>query len=353
MKFSRMLVRWPASLLFKQLYTCNIKVTVRCNLKCQFCGLWKRTFPFELYLENYRTVAYKLRKLGAARVVLTGGEPLLRDDIPEITALFSRRGFSTTLLTNGTLADEAKLLRLKAAGLNDIGISLDSLSSERQDRVCGSKGVWEKAVAAIRNSVDIFDDGIVEVLTTITSDTLEEIPDLVDFIDRDLKAWVVLNPVNVSTGKNSILSTENPDGEPPLPAETVDKVFDTLEKMKRNGSKILVSNRFLNESRQYLKTGNSSWHCDAGTRYFTLFPDGSIAPCSDTPAIGNIMELSPSEIRGSNIQSKAKKLREACGGCIFSCWREASYLFTDPTVWHERAGYFLNSIIKRSRNNAR
>ncbi|MBN1356091.1 radical SAM protein [bacterium] len=341
MKYSRMLLRWPASFLFGSLYTCNIKVTLRCNLRCGFCGLWRRGGSREMYLQNYITAADKLKKMGAARIVLTGGEPLLRTDIVEITAAFARRGFSTTLLTNGTLADRERLLALKRAGLNDIGISLDSCDPETQDDICGRKGVWEKAVSTIRESVDIFHPGIVEVLTTVTSRNLTAIPDIVEFVVRDLKAWAVINPVNIPSPGHSILSAGSPDLTFPLPPRQVDRVFDTLRTMKRSGYRILVSNRFLEESRSYLKSGRYRWKCHAGERYLTVFPNGSISPCSDTPAIANILELSPGDFRKKAFRDQARKIRDACDGCIFSCWREASYLFTKPSVILERIRQFL------------
>jgi len=257
MKFSRMLIRWPFSFLFHSPYTCNIKITHRCNLKCHFCGLWRNADNHELYLENYVTVANILKQLGIARVVITGGEPFLRQDLVEIISIFSRSGFSTTLLTNGTLTTTSKLERLKAAGLNDIGISLDTLNPEIQNSICGGKDIWNRAVDTIRDSVRIFRTGIVEVMITITGDNLSEIPELVEYIDSDLKAWSVISPVNIPTGKNSILSTSLAKSIPPFPAEQVDKVYDEIASLKRQGKRILVSDVFLNHSREYLKTGQS------------------------------------------------------------------------------------------------
>lgn len=336
MKLTSMLKSWPRSLFFRTPYTCNIKITTRCNLRCHFCGLWSRPVSRELTLDQYRVVADLLKGVGLARVVVTGGEPLLRDDAPEIVNLFSRRNISTTLLTNGTLLTPRRLERLVRVGLNDIGISLDSLRPERLEQICGRRGIWDAIDAAIRRSVQYLPHGLVEVLTTVTRENLQEIPDIVEYVSGELGAWSVINPVNIPPVKASILSADTGSAGPPFDPAAVDRVYNRLAAMKADGARILVSDRFLNDSRQYLKTGDFSWHCDAGERYFTIFPDGGLAPCSDQESVRQIMRMTPAEFRSRAYRNTVREVQKNCGGCIFSCWREASYLFSEPSVWRER-----------------
>jgi AdoMet-dependent heme synthase len=345
MKLSRMISGWPGSLLFRSPYTCNIKITTRCNLKCGFCGLWSAPHDRELHRDDYRYIADLLDRLRISRVVITGGEPLLRDDAPDIIALFAGRGISTTLLTNGTLLSPNRLKALISAGLHDIGISLDSLDPDRIEMICGGKNIWNKVVDAIRMSVDAVSKGIVEVLTTVTRENLHEIPDIVEFVNTSLGAWSVINPINVPESDRAILSANTRGWAPPLPAGDVDRVYDRLVLMKRNGARLLVSDRFLDDSRRYLKTGDFGWTCDAGERYFTIFPDGGLAPCSDQPSIRNIMEMTPGKFRSSGYRREVRDVQKQCRGCIFSCWREASYMFTDPSVMKERV-FSLNRFMK-------
>ncbi|HPQ39582.1 MAG TPA: radical SAM protein [bacterium] len=336
MKLSAMLKNWPRSLLFRTPYTCNIKITTRCNLRCGFCGLWSMPVHRELSLDQYRVVADLLKQVGLARAVITGGEPLLREDTPEIIGLFSRRNISTTLLTNGTLLKSPVLNRMIRMGLNDIGISLDSLDPSRLETICGRPGIWHRVDTAIRRSVEKMPGGVVEVLTTVTRDNLSEIPDIVAYVTRDLGAWSVINPVNIPPTDASILSADTGTSGPPFDAGEVDRVYDTLKTMKTAGARILVSDRFLEDSRHYLKTGDFAWRCDAGERYFTIFPDGGLAPCSDQASIRDIMTMTPQDFRSRTYRSTVRDVQKRCGGCIFSCWREASYLFSEPSVRRER-----------------
>jgi MoaA/NifB/PqqE/SkfB family radical SAM enzyme len=336
MKLSRMIYSWPQSLFLRTPFTCNVKITTRCNLRCGFCGLWSFPVKRELQLSDYRHIAEMLDRLGIARVVITGGEPLLRDDAPEILSLFAKRGISTTLLTNGILLTRDKLQRFIDSGLNDIGVSLDSLDPDRIDLICQSKNIWQKIVDAISLSVEMLNHGIVEVFITVTRENLLEVPDIVRFVDSSLGAWALVNPVNVPHSDKSILAADVSEWAPPYPAKDVDAVYDELEKMKRKKLRLLVSDAFLNASRHYLKTGDFKWTCDAGERYFTIFPDGGLAPCSDQPVIRDVTKMTHKDFRSTLYRQDVRKVQRECPGCIYACWREASYLFSDRSVMLER-----------------
>ncbi|MBN1296184.1 radical SAM protein [bacterium] len=336
MKLSTMLRQWPRSFLFRSPYTCNIKITTRCNLRCGFCGLWARPVTNELATDAYRAISTTLKATGLARAVNTGAEPLLRPDAAEIIGMFSRRGISTTLLTNGTLLTPSRLDSLCRAGLDDIGISLDSLQPEQLGQICGRPGIWPTVVNAIRLSVDRLTGGVVQVMTTVTRTNLNELPELIHFICTDLGAWSVINPVNVAPDTPSILSAHTDIPGPPMDPAAVDRAYDAVIKMKRDGLRILVSDRFLADSRHYLKTGEYAWRCDAGERYFTIFPDGALAPCSDQAPVRNIMTMKPADFRSRAYRDTVRSVQRRCKGCIFSCWREASYLFSDPSAIRER-----------------
>jgi len=120
----------------RPLRSLRISVTDRCNLRCQYCMpepdyAW---LPRESLLdfEEIATLTDAFTSLGADRVRLTGGEPLLRRDLPELIALLAARPAirDLALTTNGVLlAKQAQALR--AAGLHRVTISLDTLQRDR------------------------------------------------------------------------------------------------------------------------------------------------------------------------------------------------------------------------------
>ncbi len=117
----------------------RISVTDRCNFRCVYC-MPEEGVPFLpradlLTFEEIARVAAVARRLGVRSVRLTGGEPLLRRDLPDLVAMVAAVGFDdVALTTNGTgLATLAP--RLAAAGLRRVNVSCDSLRPERFARI--------------------------------------------------------------------------------------------------------------------------------------------------------------------------------------------------------------------------
>src|SRR5207245_8164480 len=123
-------------LLGRPLRNLRLSVTDRCNLRCEYCMpeddyVW---LPREdvLHFEETSALVDIFLSLGVDRIRLTGGEPLLRRDLPSLVSMIARkRGLADlALTTNGVLlADQAAAL--KAAGLKRITVSLDTLHADR------------------------------------------------------------------------------------------------------------------------------------------------------------------------------------------------------------------------------
>ena len=123
----------------------RISVTDRCNLRCVYCmppqGVPKRAHGELLRYEEIETVVRAAAELGITKVRLTGGEPLVRPGIVDLTQMLARiPGIDDlAMTTNGVLlADHAK--ELAQAGLHRVNVSLDTLRPERFEQVtrCGA-----------------------------------------------------------------------------------------------------------------------------------------------------------------------------------------------------------------------
>ena len=129
-------VRPPADVFGRPLRSLRVSVTDRCNLRCRYCMpeeeyVW---LPREelLTFEEITAVVGLFTELGVEDVRLTGGEPLLRKDLPLLVRMLARnpRIKDLALTTNGVLlAEQARALR--EAGLHRVTISLDTLRPER------------------------------------------------------------------------------------------------------------------------------------------------------------------------------------------------------------------------------
>jgi MoaA/NifB/PqqE/SkfB family radical SAM enzyme len=123
----------------------------RCNLTCQHCYAFAadHDFPGELTTaEAFRT----LEDLKAARVpalILSGGEPLMRPDLFDITARARDIGFYLALSSNGTLIDDTNIGRIAAAGYDYVGVSLDGMAATH-DRFRRRTGAFQASLRGIR-----------------------------------------------------------------------------------------------------------------------------------------------------------------------------------------------------------
>ena len=123
----------------------RVSVTDRCNLRCQYCMPEEQEF-FErerlLSFEEIATVAGVLVRRGVTKIRLTGGEPLLRREIDRLVAQLKALpgGPQVVMTTNGMLL-ERHAVALRAAGLDRLNISLDSLRPERFERIARRPGL--------------------------------------------------------------------------------------------------------------------------------------------------------------------------------------------------------------------
>lgn len=131
----------------------RISVTDRCNFRCQFCmpthPVWLPRSEILTYEEIYR-VSSLAAEMGVENIRLSGGEPLMRQDVDKLVGLLAGipgiRQLSMT--TNGFLLGE-KAPALKRAGLKGVTVSLHSLKSDRFSEISGG-GVLQKVIAGIR-----------------------------------------------------------------------------------------------------------------------------------------------------------------------------------------------------------
>ena len=136
----------------------RISVTDRCNFRCPYC------MPAEIFGERYQFLPKPqllsfeeiarltriLVRLGAVKARLTGGEPLLRQDIEELVAMLAEiEGVDDLAMTTNAYLLPQKLDALKAAGLKRLTISLDTLDDEIFRRMNGGRSGIDKVLAGI------------------------------------------------------------------------------------------------------------------------------------------------------------------------------------------------------------
>jgi 12,18-didecarboxysiroheme deacetylase len=158
-------------------------VTRRCNLKCIHCYAHAKNIAFdnELTTEQGKELINDLAEFGSPVMLFSGGEPLVRKDLPQLAAFAVEKGMRAVISTNGTLITPSMARNLKEIGLSYVGISLDGME-EINDRFRGVKGAFNSALAGIKNSQDA---GIkVGLRFTVNKFNVAEIPKIFRLLEE-------------------------------------------------------------------------------------------------------------------------------------------------------------------------
>lgn len=158
----------------------------RCNLTCKHCYATSadRDFPGELDTQQVYEVMDDLKAFHVPVLILSGGEPLMRPDIFDISRHAKDMGFYVGLSTNGTLITEDNIQDIVDIGYNYVGISIDG-TRETHDKFRRKQGAYDEALRGIRLCRDA---GIkVGLRFTLTQDNQQDLPALLQLMqDEDI-----------------------------------------------------------------------------------------------------------------------------------------------------------------------
>ncbi|MBT5659489.1 MAG: heme d1 biosynthesis radical SAM protein NirJ [Rhodospirillaceae bacterium] len=156
----------------------------RCNLNCMHCySLSTDTdFPGELSQDQVFSVMDDLKGFHVPVLILSGGEPLLRRDIFDISSHAKEMRFYVGLSTNGTMITKDNIDDIAAVGYNYVGISLDGIG-ETHDKFRRKEGAFEASMQGIRLCREA--DIKIGIRFTMTKDNAEDLPKLLDLMERE------------------------------------------------------------------------------------------------------------------------------------------------------------------------
>ena len=152
------------------------ETTRNCNLDCIHCRASATTGPHSGELdtsEGFRLLD-QIATIAKPIIILTGGEPLLRDDIFDIAAYGTQKGLRMVMAPNGTLVTEPIAKKLMDSGIKRISISLDGATRESHDKFRKVNGAYDGALRAMQIARKVGLD--FQVNTTITKTNLDQIP---------------------------------------------------------------------------------------------------------------------------------------------------------------------------------
>jgi len=283
-----------------------IITTYRCNARCRMCRTWAYpTKPSEEFRPDL------LRKLpeGLGRVNITGGEPLIRQDLPEIVDILAPKARRLEISTNGYFVD-----RLVAIGRAHpdmtIRISLEG-PREVNDSIRGIPSGYDRAVEAYGRlrDVGVRDLGFAVVIQDDNADTLLDLYQFVTRMDAEFAQAVPHNSYYFHTDDNEILDVEA------VQAALRGLMTAFLRSRKPKEWFRAYLNRGLVD---FVGGADRRLDCTGGSDIFFLDPFGEIYPCNGRQlSMGNLHD---STFEGIWHGERAAEVRSAVMSCERRCW---------------------------------
>lgn len=315
-------------------------ITLRCPLKCAHCYVdaGEKEADGVLSTQEAFSVIDQIRATGRPVVVLSGGEPLLREDVYAIARYGTEQGLRMVMGTSGYLIDQKTAANLKEAGIRAVAISLDSKDPAIHDAFRGIDGVWERATKAIGHCHDA---GIaVQINMSVMRSAISEVEDLISLgTSLGVHDYQLFFPI--PTGRARQI-------EPRSPEEYEEMIRQIL--IRYQDSPLNIRPTCAPQFRRIADEcgiENPAWGrgCLAGIMYCRIYANGDVTPCPYLPvSAGNLRTTPFSEIWNtsplftalrdpSRLTGKCGRcrFRTSCGGCRARAYRQdaASPLWCD------------------------
>lgn len=305
-------------------YLCVYIPTLRCNARCQACDIWK----LEKNGEEMTFVEVKalFEQMSYLKVVkITGGEPFLRRDLPDILDYFlNQRKFMVQVTSNGLLNEQIiRTVRDLASPRLHVCISLDGVG-EFVNKMRGIRDYYEIVLNTLRELIEIRKKKrfFLAVNQTIFYSDISQCSKL-----RPVLQKIGVGNIHYSTEHN-LFDTEASEDEKKncwkkIPRKSLLELKQEFDKFSIDQSLRNVVNKYYFkglENRVLWGLKNPAFKCTALSSYFRLYPDGEMLTCSViSKPVANLKNTDFNEIWYSPLLERARKTVRECEGCWFGC----------------------------------
>jgi len=308
-------------------YRLDLALTYCCNNDCAHCYNVRPNPPIppslvgkggaegigqtELPTADWKRVLDKAWELGIPHIIFTGGEPTLRDDLPELIAHAESKGQITGLNTNARrLSDSRYVERLIEAGLDHVQITLESHDPEIHDRMVRAKGAFRQTVKGLENALS--SPLYVMTNTTMLRDNISALPATLDFLGELGVPTVGLNAL-IYSGRGATVGTGLAESElTPL-------LEIARAKTEAHNQRLIwyTPTQYCGFDPMSLDLGVKG--CTAALYNMCVEPDGGVLPCqSYYHQLGNLLTDEWDTIWNHELAIRLRErkgLPEKCSGC--------------------------------------
>jgi radical SAM protein with 4Fe4S-binding SPASM domain len=297
-------------------YRLDLALTYRCNNDCHHCYNLEHPQPGqllkrpELDTEHWKQIIDTAWDLGIPHIIFTGGEPTLRDDLPELVAHAEANGQITGLNTNARrLSDSNFVQRLLDAGLDHVQITVESSDADIHNKMVNARA-FEQTIAGLKNvlATRLY----VMTNTTMLRDNVDSIPATLDFL-ADLGVPTVGLNALIYSGHGATVGTGLPERDlAPLLAVA-------RQKTDARGQKLIwyTPTQYCHFDPVQMDLGVKG--CTAAQYNMCIEPDGAVLPCqSYYKPLGNILHDDWNSIWNHPLALKLRERQDLplkCEGC--------------------------------------
>lgn len=316
--------------------TIDWHITQKCNLACKHCYAAGEQFQGEIgTLEIFRIIdkIFCLKDDFNIRITLTGGEPLLKEDIFKIAFAFSEYDIPVSLTTNGLLVCK-NIDKIVSSGITCVQVSIDGLRSVH-NYLRGSDA-FDSAIDALcllkRENL------VPSVMTTVNSYNFKQVTGIIDLVhSMDIPLFGIQRFVSTGRGagfKNLAITPENCRALLKYIMRKKEELKDEICIVAPDPLRMLIDEQ-------------EAAGCQIGNNILALTPNGDMLPCCKLPiSIGNILSMDFHDAWNSRIMDEfrsSRNLKGKCGCCVHKgickgCRAAAyaasgDYLAEDPQCW--------------------
>lgn len=319
---------------FNRPFMVMFETTLHCNMKCGYCAIWQNQQPENRAArERVFSRMDEASDFGVFAWSFSGGEPLMNPDVPEYIDYAARKGFFTSMPTNGLALKRYADACVK---LDQLEVSIDTLDPVKFKQRRGIDGL-----PAILSALDYIKGNLthhtIQINAAVDLDNLEDLPELARYCeDRGF----LLHTEAVHNVVRTTWQTDDVD----MGNQELDKVARFVLELRKSFKCV----RFYKDYYRFYRDGGFSrkFPCRSASHLINMRPDGSIQfPCAFVRLHSGAPQMSLREIYESpevrKIISQSPEMWDFCKGCKIGCPYEVSAYRNSPLTAIRSAWDFL------------
>lgn len=273
-----------------------VMVTRKCNLACRGCGVIAKQSQHELTTEEWCEAFDIMKAYGCGFVVIFGGEPTLRDDLPNMVKYLNKIDLPHTIITNSVRLLKSRDYYHKLIDSSPFGFSCSLNETSHVKTKYGDQLKSEKGYQLIQKVQKDLPNCDLVANMAVTRDNISRLPEIVQWL-TDHKIWVIMTFIHLCPPRESMYWWyRGPEDESNIKLkftkDDISKIQKTAQWFKDNYDSLLLHNEKSYFDRWTTTAITQDWHCSEYVNP-NINPDGIIMPCVDIPLVKpiNILDL--------------------------------------------------------------